>query len=313
MDNPYRQSEMIGWLLQGDPSVRYHVHRDLLDSDESVVQQEQNANPLKGWGKTFLEFQDASGTWGHGLYTPKWTSTFYTLLTLKQIGIPMNPRIEKAIRLILDKGYFRDGGINLWRLSNSEACVTGMFLSIICHFGLNDVRRDGLAKNLVKIQMPDGGWNCRWPKGATHSSFHTTISALEVLCEYEKRLSKNKKAEISAIREKGIEFLLQHKLFRSHRTGRIIDTKMTRFSFPPGWHYDVMRALDHFQDCHHKKDERMKESIELLLSKQGKDGLWKLQQKHSGSVFFDMEETGEPSRWNTLRALRILKWWGEEA
>jgi hypothetical protein len=300
---------IINWLLNGDPSIRYQVHRDILGSPEKIVQKERLAIFKEGWGKQFLDLQEPSGMWGNGLYTPKWTSTFYTLQTLMQMGMATNPQIKKAIRLILDKGYYKDGGINLWKLANSENCVNGMFLAIASFFELEDERIHKLADNLLKTQMADGGWNCRWPYGATHSSFHTTISSLEGLWKYEKRISGKRKSQIKVSRNKGIEFLLQHRLFRSHRTGRIVDLKMTRFSFPPRWHYDVIRGLDHLQDCNYKKDERMSEGIELIRSKQGQDGLWKLQQKYSGRVHFDMEEQGEPSRWNTLRALRILKWW----
>jgi hypothetical protein len=306
-----KSDKIIEWLLKGDPSIRYQVHRDILGSPIRILQKERLAISKEGWGKKFLELQDASGMWDRGLYTPKWTSTFYTLQLMMQMGMDINPQIETAMRLILDKGYFKDGGINLWRLAYSETCVNGMFLAITSYFGLNDDRINGLAKNLIKTQMADGGWNCRWPHGAKHSSMHTTISVLEGLWEFEKRITAEQKPLIKMIRNKGIEFLLQHHLFRSHRTGRIIDPKMKRFSFPPRWHFDVMRGLDHLRECRHEKDERMAEGIDLIRSKQGQDGYWKLQQKYSGRVFFDMEESGEPSRWNTLRALRILKWWEE--
>jgi hypothetical protein len=158
--------------------------------------------------------------------------------------------------------------------------------------------------------MNDGGWNCQSFKGAAHSSFHTTINVLEGLKEYQEKFNPNKKT-ISASISKGIGFLLVHKIFKSHRTGKIMDDKMTRFSFPTGWRYDVLRALDFFQENRTAKDQRMNDSIELVIKRKSRSGTWKLQNRHAGKTFFKMEKIGKPSRWNTLRALRVLKWWGE--
>jgi len=156
--------------------------------------------------------------------------------------------------------------------------------------------------------MKDGGWNCQSYKGAKHGSFHTTISVLEGLMEYQKSIKPRSKT-ISNSENKGIEFLLVHRLFMSHKTSKIVDGKMTRFSFPTRWRYDVLRALDFLQGYNVPKDERMNEAFELVLKRRDKDGKWKLQNRHSGKTFFEMEKVGKPSRWNTLRALRVLKWW----
>ena len=200
-----------------------------------------------------------------------------------------------------------DGGINYFSsFQYSETCVTGMVLSILSYFRFQDERIDKLVEHLLAQQMTDGGWNCESYKGATHSSFHTTISVLEGLREYEKQESRTKSQVISS-QKRGREFLLIHSLFRSHTTSDVVDPRMTRFSFPPRWHYDIMRALDYFRECNAPLDDRMKDAIKIIRKKCRKDGCWVLQQRHSGKSFFEMEQPGKPSRWNTLRALRILR------
>lgn len=234
-------------------------------------------------------------------------------MTLKRLGTKNNDNISKACYLILDNGFYSDNGINLSKtIKHSDTCMTGMFLSILCHFQIKDNRIDKMVEHLIDQQMSDGGWNCESYNGATHSSFHSTISVLEGLWEYEKIGNSKDKKLIKEIQFTGIEFLLRHNLFRSNRTGKVVDNRMLRFSFPPRWKYDIMRGLDYTQEKELPKDERFKDAIEVLKSKQTKDGFWKLQNKHPGRVFFDMEKVGEPSRWNTLRAIRILKWWEKE-
>jgi hypothetical protein len=297
-------SSILTWLLEGDPAIRWQTLADLVEADETVVQAERQQVALQGWGARLLSYQEPSGLWAGGLYTPKWTSTTYTMLLLRQLGLPPDhPQALKACQLLLDKGFYRDGGINYFAsLKHSETCVTGMVLSILAYFEFEDERLDRLAEHLLEQQMPDGGWNCQSYDGATHSSFHTTISVLEGLAEYEKRHSS---ARVVESQQRGVEFLLCHRLFRSHRTGAVVDPRMTRFSFPPRWHYDIMRALDYLQARRFPYDERLSEAIALVKQKQKADGTWPLQNRHPGRTFFEMEEVGQPSRWNTLRALRI--------
>jgi hypothetical protein len=269
-----------------------------------------------------LARQDAAGTWagGHssddGLYHPKWISTTYTMLLLRDFGLPTtNRQARKACRLLLDHGLQSDGGINYgswakWR-RRGETCVTGMVLSILAHFEYDDERVDTLVEHLLGQQMPDGGWNCQRPYGATHSSVHTTLSALEGLRLYELHQRRNMRA-VRAAQRRGREFLLVHRLFRSHRSGEIIKPIFLRFAFPPRWHYDVLRALDHFQAVNAPRDPRLREAIDLVRSGQRADGRWTLQHRYKGKTFFELERLGGPSRWNTLRALRVLRWWEKD-
>ena len=302
--------DIINWLLMGDPAIRFQTLKDLKGSSVYELKKEQERITREGWGKQILDYQDEKGTWANGLYSPKWISTTYTLLLLRRIGLGQdNQQAKKGAVILLNKGFYKDGGINFFgSLKHSETCVTGMVLSILCYFRIDDHRIDELANFLFTQQMADGGWNCQSFRDATHSSFHTTISVLEGLWEYEKT-TPCQSAKIKESRDQAVEFLLQHRLYKSDKTGKTVDEKMTRFAFPPRWRYDVMRALDFLQEIKAHKDKRFKEAIDLLIKKRTKEGYWRLQGKHSGRVFFDMEIPGGPSRWNTLRALRILKWW----
>lgn len=298
-------------MLAGDPAVVWQVQRDLLDESPETNNVTRKRVSTKGWGAEFLKYQDPGGTWAQGLYSPKWQSTTYTMLTLRRLGLPVgNPQAKKGCKLLLDSGFMPDGGIHYTRnpkIQHSETCITGMVLSVLTYFRYPDERLHTIANHLLDQQMADGGWNCRSYDGHTHSSFHTTISALEGLWEYEKVFGV--KADIEAARARAHEFLWLHRLYRSHRTGEIVDRKMTRISFPPRWRYDLMRVLDYFQDCDAPRDECVAEGIDLLRTKQRKDGSWTLNSGMSGRFFFHMEKVGLPSRMNTLRALRILRWW----
>ena len=304
---------VLDWLLDGDPAIRWQALRDLKGASEVSVRREQKRVAETGWGARLLELQDPDGRWAGGIYTPKWTSTTYTMLLLRSLGLaPGHPQAMRACRLLLDEGCWTDGGINYWRRwqKTSETCVSGMVLAMVCWFGLDDPRVDRLAEHVVEQQMADGGWNCRAMPGyggATHGSFHTTISALEGLMEWRKFRGRPEPCPACA---RGREFLLVHRMFRSHRTGKVANPAFTRFSFPPRWHYDVLRGLDYFRESGAERDARLEDAIELVRSKKKPDGRWHLQNRYPGRTFFEMEEPGAPSRWNTLRALRILRWWG---
>jgi hypothetical protein len=311
--------DALQWLLDGDPAIRWQTLRDLLGATEGAVERERRKVARDGWGARLLDKQDPDGRWASGqtsdagLYSPKWTSTTYTMLLLRDFGLPPNHRAaRKACAVLLDQGLQRDGGINygLWAkwIKQGETCITGMVLSILSYFEYGDDRLDTVAGHLLEQQMPDGGWNCQRYAGATHSSVHTTISALEGLRHYE----LHRRRQMRAVREaqrRGREFLLVHRLFRSHRTGAIIKPVFLRFAFPPRWHYDILRALDYFQAVGAPRDSRLSDAIDIVRSSQREDGRWLLQQVYKGKTYFELERQGAQSRWNTLRALRVLNWW----
>ena len=314
-----RTDRAVQWLLDGDPAIRWQALRDVAGAAERTVGRERRKVARDGWGARLLSRQDPEGTWAGGLssdgglYSPKWISTHYTMLLLRDFGLPAtNRQARKACALLLDRGLQSDGGINygIWAkwTGRSETCVTGMVLSILSYFEYEDGRLHTIAGHLLAQQMPDGGWNCRRPDGATHASVHTTISVLEGLRHYELHRARAVRA-IRAAQRRGREFLLAHRLFRSHRTGDIIKPVFTRFAFPPRWHYDILRALDYFQAVNAPRDRRLAEAIDIVRRSQRPDGRWSLQNRYRGKTYFELERLGAPSRWNTLRALRVLKWW----
>jgi hypothetical protein len=304
------EDSTIRWLLRGDPAIRWQTRRDLVGDDQKIWEKERRLVAQKGWGKRLLARQQPSGRWGGGLYSPKWISTTYTMLMLRRLGLPPgHPQAMKACQLLFDNGLYSDGGINFSTgRKHSETCVTGMVLSILGYFRLADHRLDHLVEHLLQQQMKDGGWNCQSYRGARHSSFHTTINVLEGLREYQK-FHPRKFPEVRQAQARGREFLLEHRLFRSSSTGEVVRPEMTRFSFPPRWHYDVLRGLDYFQDTRAMKDKRLRDAMEIVYKRRKKGGRWVLQNRYSGRSFFEMEKVGQPSRWNTLRALRVLRWW----
>ena len=306
-------NSVLEWLLEGDPAIRWQVLRDLKGAAEQKARSEQRCVCTEGWGARLLALQDEDGRWGGGIYTPKWTSTTYTMVLLRSLGLPaQHPQALRACKLLLDTGFWKDGGINFWTRyhKRSETCVSSMVLAVACWFRLDDTRVDRLAGHVVGQQMVDGGWNCLAMPGygnATHGSFHTTISALEALLEYERFRPAMAQAARDA-QARGREFLLAHRLFRSHRTGKVVKSVMTRFSFPPRWHYDVLRGLDYFRDSGAALDPRLEDGLRLLDQRRTTDGRWLLQNEYPGKTFFRLEAVGKPSRWNTLRALRVLRW-----
>ena len=305
----------IQWLLDGDPAIRWQTLRDLVGASARTIAAERRRVAQSGWGARLLAEQSADGRWGGGpsrdagLYTPKWTSTTYTMLLLRDFGLPQNnSQARAACRLLLDRGLHADGGINFVPDARSETCITGMVLSILAYFRFDDDRLGNIETHLMDAQMPDGGWNCR--RVATHSSMNTTISVLEGLRIRELNHPDDARALRDA-QHKAREFLLVHGLFRSHRTGTIIKPEFMRFVFPPRWHYDVLRALDYFQSVRAPRDPRLSEAVDIVSRRREADGRWTLEYAYGGKTHFPLERLRAPSRWNTLRALRVLKWWND--
>src|SRR5438093_6876744 len=264
-----RPDQAIQWLLDGDPAIRWQTLRDLVGATSRIVERERSKVAREGWGARLLARQDREGTWAGGLssdgglYSPKWTSTTYTMLLLRDFGLPgTNRQARRACGLLLQGGLQRDGGINYGWRGRSETCITGMVLSILAHFAYEDDQLDQLVGYVLAEQMPDGGWNCQRDQGARHSSVHTTISVLEGLRLYEQWVVQNTDA-VQVAQRRGREFLLAHRLFRSDRTGEIIKAEFLRLSFPPRWHYDILRALDYFQSANAPPDARLAEALEV--------------------------------------------------
>ncbi len=302
-------AEVVAWLLDGDAAIRWQVERDLLDATPGEITADRSLVATTGWGRDLLSRQDADGTWGGGLYGPKWISTTYTLTLLRRCGLdPANAAARRGVELLWDGARYFDGGLTAASsIDAPEACITSMYVTLASYFGYVDPRVDTALGWLLDNQLADGGWNCRNVRfGDRHSSFHTSISALEALAEAERADPAD--GDLPAALARGREFFLDHHLYRSHRDGSVVDPVFTKLSFPPRWHYDILRGLDHFALTGAPWDERFRDALDVLAGRQRKDGTWPVQHKHTGQVWFDMERTGGPSRWNTLRALRVLSW-----
>jgi len=300
---------VINWLLAGDVTIQYQVHRDLIDSDQTTVKKLQERIASEGWGARYLALQNANGHWGRGYYQPKWTSTHYTLQDLKNLGLPAaNLQARASVFMILDHCHEQDGGINYFPQHQvSDVCLGGMVLDFGAWFQPGHPTLDSIIDFLLNTQMADGGWNCRHLHGAIHSSLHTTLSVLEGFLEYRRSGGKYKLDHISEVEQQGVEFILKHRLFQSHRTSKTINPQFLLLSYPCRWHYDILRALDYFQKAGIGYDSRMQPALDILLKKRRKDSTWPVQNKHPGQVHFELEKIGAPSRWNTLRALRVLR------
>ena len=300
------ENEIIKWLLEGDVSIQYQTYRDLLSIERDDLQK-RIAN--EGWGADFLSRRKEDGHWGMKFYQPKWISSHYTLLDLKNLGIdPKHPLIRESVQRIVKEEKGHDGGINpAGSVRNSDVCINGMFLNYGCYFGVSPESLRSVVDFTLSQHMADGGFNCTLNRsGAVHSSLHTTISVLEGMLEYQRNGYTYRLRDLEKVKQSSIEFILLHQLFISDHSGEIINKNFIRLPYPTRWYYDILRALDYFQDSCTKWDDRMNPAIQVLMTKRRKDKRWNLQSKHPGQQHFEMEKAGKPGRWNTLRAMRVL-------
>jgi len=305
------------WLLDSDPAIRWQVLRDLLRAPADVVAAERAKVATEGWGARLLDLLGEDGQWAGGACFPArsfnwraenqgqpWTATLPTLQLLHDFGIdPRADRLRRAVALVKDHCCWEHAGQPFFS-GEVEPCINGRTVTLGACFH-QDV--SGVVARLLDEQLDDGGWNCEAENGSVRSSFATTINVLEGLLAHERATGGS--AESIAARRRGEEYLLERKLFRRRSTGEIVNPAWLQFSFPVRWHYDVLRALDYFRAAGDAPDSRMDEAMDLLRSRQQPDGTWLLENTHPGKVHFALEEgDGRPSRWNTLRALRVVSW-----
>jgi hypothetical protein len=301
--------EIISWLLDGDVSIRYQTYRDLLDIEKPNLQKKIQT---EGWGIKLFSCRLPNGHWGRSFYQPKWTSSHYTLLDLKNLCIhPENKAIRETLDIIFENEIGPDGGIcPSGTVKKSDVCINGMVLNYSSYFHVKEESLKSVVDFILSQKMSDGGFNCQSNRtGATHSSFHTTLSVLEGILEYKRNGYSYRLKDLETAESESLEFILKHKLFKSDRTGKIINPNFLKFCYPPRWYYDILKAMDHFRFAGVKFDKRMDDAIKTIIDKRNKDGLWKLASNHPGLSHFEMEKPGKPSRWNTLRALRVLKYY----
>ena len=308
---------VIEWLLDSDPAIRWQVMRDLTGAPAAEIAAERVRVASAGWGARLLELPGDDGQWAGGACFPAegwrrsegegqpWTSTLPTLQLLRDFGVdPCDDRVRRAVAMVREGCRWEHAGQPFFS-GEVEPCINGRTVALGAYFG---EETDGLVARLLGEQLEDGGWNCEAENGSVRSSFDTTINVLEGLLEHERATGSS--AELVAARRRGEEYLLERKLFRRKSTGEVVDPAWLECSFPIRWHYDVLRALDYFRSVGDAPDARMGEAIEVLRSKRRPDGTWPLENTRPGRVHFALEDgDGRPSRWNTLRALRVLRWW----
>lgn len=272
---------MTEWLLDGDPAIRWQVMRDLTDEPPGGVATERSRVAFEGWGARLLALQGDDGQWGGGAYSPKWTSTTFTLLLLRHLGLdPKGDPTRKAIGRVRERVAMGRAGWPFFAY-RGETCITGMVLALAAYFGEAGEETDQVVDWLLAEQLEDGGWNCDTARGSTRSSFNTTISVLEGLLEYEQARA-GRMDEVGDARARAQEYLLVRRMFRSLRTGEVVNPRWTLFSFPPRWHYDVLRGLEYLRSAGVTPDERCVEAIALLEKKRAKDGRVGLAESSSG-------------------------------
>ena len=313
---PRPSSSVIHWLLDSDPSIRWQALRDLTDTSKEQVVAERARVATEGWGAELLARQAADGFWGAGTSNSEWV-TLQALLLLRDMGLdPVSEQAQRMVERVCDTVTWQGvlpqdaawHGKPLFE-GEVEPCINGRVVMAGAYFG-QDVQ--GIVARLLGEQMADGGWNCEQERGSTRGSFHTTICVLEGLLEYERATGAS--AAVTAACKHGQAYLLERRLFRRRSTGDVIDPAWTRFSFPTGYHYDVLRGLDYLRSAGVRPDARMAEAIELVVSRRDAAGRWPLENMHADQL--DAEpgtEEGQPSRWNTLRALRVLDWYATGA
>jgi hypothetical protein len=307
--------DVLDWLLDSDPSIRWQVLRDLTPTPAEELLAERTRVATQGWGARLLALQGSDGQWDGGTYFPSpyddsekgqpWTATTYSLVLLRELGLdPRSDEARRAVAVVRENSRWEEGDQPFFE-GEVEPCINGMAVALGAYFGENV---DGVVERLLGEQLADGGWNCEAERGSTRSSFGTTINVLEGLLEHERATGGSPNS--IAARKRGEEYLLERGLLRRKSTGELIDRDWLLFSFPTRWYYDVLRGLEYFRAVGDPPDERMAEAIEVLRSKRQPDGAWLLENTHPGRIHFAMEDDdGRPSRWNTLRALRVLKWY----
>jgi hypothetical protein len=320
---PKPKRSVIQWLLDSDPSIRWQVMQDLIGAPDEEVAAERARVATEGWGARLLALQGADGRWGGAAWNRGWDSTMHVLMLLRDLGLdPASDEARHAVGLVRDRVTWQGCGppeadSNPFFAGEVEPCINGQVGAVGAYFGQDVVvgqAIQGIVDRLLAEQLPDGGWNCEAANGSRRSSFNTTICVLEALLEHERAGGGN--PELTEARLRGQEYLLERRLFRRRSTGEVIErdrkggAAWTRFAFPTWWHYDVLRGLEYLRRAAVAPDERVAEAIELVESKRDGDGRWPLEIQYPGQMPVEINEgEGRPSRWITLRALRVLDWY----
>ena len=305
MARPEVERSIEAWLLDSDPAIRWQVLRDLAGAPADLVAAERSRVATQGRGADLLAQQRPDGAWGDGIATPQWRTNLFTLLLLRDLGLdPAGDRARTAVGLVRDRvTWGPEFGDSPFFEGEVEPCINGHVVALGGYFGET---RDRLVDRLLGEQLADGGWNCEAERGSVRSSFHTTICVLEGLLAYEK--ARGRTAAVTDARGRAQEYLLERRLLRRRSTGAVIDAEWARPRFPTLWHYDVLRGLDYLRRAGTEPEDRVAEAVALVAERRQPDGRGLLEAPHPDAIH-DLEgRAGRASRWNTLRALRVLQW-----
>jgi hypothetical protein len=312
---------LTDWLLDSDVSIRWQVMRDLLDASAADWTAERTRVETEGWGARLLRCEDNDGQWAGGAFLPRgfemrewretgqpWTATTFSLTQLRDFGLdPASAAAQRAVALIGAYSRWDEGDQPFWE-GEVEECINGRTVADGAYFGV-DVST--IVARLVGERLDDGGWNCERVNGSVRSSFATTINVLEGLLEYERATGGT--PESREARQSGEEYLLERHLFRRLGNGQPANDQFLELTYPPRWHYDVLRALDYFRSAAAftgaPPDPRLSEAGDHIKSKRRTDGSWLLDWQPRGRVWFEIDDgVGNPNRWVTLRGMRVLRW-----
>ncbi|MBI4258631.1 MAG: hypothetical protein HY619_06720 [Thaumarchaeota archaeon] len=308
------RDSVMDWLLQkSQPAVCYFTLIELLDRprEDLEVQAAYQAISERGWGAEILGEQNPAGFWAsrENLYYPKYVASNWHLLVLADLGLTkQHPRIRKACELFLGEYAKPDGGFG--RRERSHFCVTGNSARTLVRCGYEDDPRVRSAfKWLIEAQKADGGWHC-------FDSRRGTLDCWEALSAFSALPKRRWTRLVKRSVERGAEFYLERDLFRE---GKRRYEPWFRFHYPVHYYYDLLVGLDVITALGYGDDSRLKPALKVLREKRRPDGAWLLDAIHPdlgpGAKYvlgepvtpFALEKAGEPSKWITLQALRVLK------
>jgi hypothetical protein len=306
------RDELVRWLLAGDPAIRWQVMHDLLHESPEAFEAERENVARDGWGARLLALQAVDGRWGNSLYNGKWISTTYSLYLLKLLGLtPRHPQALLGCSRLMEGGLYKGCEIRFSRLQeHADFGVTALVLSICSYFGWQIEELAPIAGRLLDRQRPDGSWRPNDSHAAALFEFETTLLVLESLTQYERAPGAHT-LQVGAARQQGWRFLFEREL--GFESGKPVKPGWASFWFPPYWFYDCLAVLDCLRDSRGDRDPGAREALDVVRARRRRDGRWGRGGKHAGRTHFDMEAAGQPSRWNTLRALRVLDWWNDSS
>jgi hypothetical protein len=311
--------DLTQWLLDSDPALRWQVERDLIGEPPDVWEATRARIATEGFGARLLALQDRDGQWAGGAFFPAdatedeegqpWTATTWSLNMLREWGLdPAVLRERRTAELLAENSRWEYDDLPYWG-GEVDCCINAYTVANGVWLGADIT---GLVDWFLEHRMEDGGWNCEWVEGSTRSSFHSTLNSLKGLLAYDAATGGTEST--GHARRSGEEYLLERSLFRRLSTGEPVAYWVDRFAYPFRWFYNVLNAAEYFRQAAlldgREPDPRMAEAIEMIRESRRPDGTWLQARRHPGRVWFEVDsDAGEPSKWLTLYATRVLDWW----